>query len=160
MMLFLLFLFPKNINCFISLVIVAIMEFEIYFNPHKKIVFATIYGKSDFPMAYRTSMEGKRIGEENGCHYFLIDMTKAIVKYSVLDAVNFVVGLNELKFSRHDKVAFIISRDDNIYRFAETVALNRGWLGVKHFTNQDAAEQWLASFQTEDTLLIQTPTFI
>ncbi len=121
------------------------MEFEIFYNNEKHIIFARVHGKTDFQMAYNTSVEGKRIADENNCNRFLIDMTNAIVKYSIFDAVEFVVGLTELKFSRKDKVAFIINRDKEKFNFAEKIALNRGWFGIKHFTDYCTAENWLFS---------------
>ena len=121
------------------------MNYVIEYYPLKKYIYSKFTGETGFRVAYKSSLEAKKLAQECNCHHFLIDMTETIVKYSISEAMEFVVGLSELEFTQDDIVAFIISRDKRKYKFAESIAVDRGW-HIKHFSNRADAEEWLASF--------------
>lgn len=111
----------------------------------QKMVWADVSGGINLSSLQHAAMEEKKIAKENNCNHYLIDITNAIIKHSVIDTIDFVDGLDKMGFSRSDIVAFVISRGKEDFRFSETVKLNRGWTRIGFFSNTSEAEEWLTT---------------
>jgi len=121
------------------------MDLNLGYISEQDIVWAEIVGDISLRDVQQAAADGLRLAKEYHCSNYLIDISRAIIKYSAVDVIVFIEGLSKMGFSKQDRVAFVISRDEKRQRFWETAALNRGWGRIGYFTALPEAKQWLAS---------------
>jgi hypothetical protein len=121
------------------------MDLNLGYISEQDIVGAEIEGKVTLRDVQQAAADGLKLARDKHCHSYLIDISRATIKYSAADVIAFIEGLTKMGFSKQDRVAFVISRNEKRQRFWETAALNRGWGRIGYFTTSSEAKQWLTS---------------
>jgi hypothetical protein len=121
------------------------MEWKIAYDKLRGLVEATVVGTIQAEQVAEMAVQIISVARENLCHKCLIDYRCAEAKFSTLDAYSFMTRLEQLGAMRNDMVAIVYSRDAADHRFAETVALNRGWVNVRYFSDKESATNWLST---------------
>ena len=121
------------------------MNWEVSYFPQSRVVTVKSRGfipLDDFPERLRQAV---RTARENQTHCFLFDDTEFDTQASTLTIYELPKLYAEAGFTRHDRIAVVISPHDtglDDYQFFETVCVNQGFR-VKLFFDLSEACQWL-----------------
>lgn len=120
------------------------MKWQIVYDEKNKIVRVTVEGIIMAKETAKMAIQGIKFAREINCNKFLIDYLHTRVGDSIVDTYQFMEGLEKLGITYKDSIALVYSKDRESHHFAETVAINRGWINIKYFQNEmNEAIQWL-----------------
>ena len=123
------------------------MTWNISYNPGNDFVRIEISGRLLSGLLRQTALEGVEFARRHQCSNFLVDIGNATLRCTTNDIYHFMTKtrMKDLGFKITDRIAFTSTQNEISYRFAETVARNRGWVGLTYFLKLCDAEQWLKS---------------
>lgn len=116
---------------------------EVTYDREADCVRTKIVGRLDNTVVSAFFAEVGRVSAENRCSRILSDLREARIAASTMDIYEEVQKPEHSGIPRSHRRAIVISRDMRDYRFWETTCRNRGFLGVRIFTNYDEAADWL-----------------
>ena len=123
------------------------MTYEIVFDSEKRIIRLTAHGRIVPGRVGPMAIEAIEVSKLHGCPYLLIDYGDAVVAVSNHAIFEFMSGLEKIGLNSSMTIAVVYSRDEDHHRFAETVARNRGWYGLRYFDEYGAAGDWIREKQ-------------
>ncbi len=86
--------------------------------------------------------ETVKLARKNKCNSFLFDARNAILKADIWATYKLFALLDKMGFKKDDKIVLLIEKHKPLFRFAETVAVNRGW-NFLSVDNEEEAQEWL-----------------
>ncbi|MEJ2721032.1 MAG: hypothetical protein P8181_07800 [bacterium] len=122
------------------------MKYTQTFEPDGEYVLERVEGGVTRLEAEEKTPKGLALGHEHNCRRYLLDWKKANITASTVDIYIYALELYELGLRPSDRVAVVISDDEDDrrnHRFFETVARNRGWYNIHYFEDVDSAIEWL-----------------
>ena len=90
--------------------------------------------------------ESVKLARKNSCDSFLFDARGAFLKADIWKSYKLFAYPEKMGFKRSDKIVLLIEKHKPMYKFAETVATNRGW-ELRCIDDELEANEWL---QTEN----------
>jgi len=119
------------------------MSYTINYLKDKKIVQVEIQGKVNFRIAKQYSIEAIKIAHEYNCKKFLINHTKTLPEAGIYKIHTDGDALEQFGFKSSDKIAIVISSDENDNHFSELTDSNVKWSNFKYFNTIEKAVPWL-----------------
>ena len=119
------------------------MSYTINYLKDKKIVQVEIQGKVNFRIAKQYSIEATNIAHEYNCKKFLINHTKTLPEAGIYKIHTDGDALEQFGFKSSDKIAIVISSDQNDNHFSEITDSNVKWSNFKYFNTIEKAVPWL-----------------
>ena len=120
------------------------MEYSIDYLEDKDIVQIKVKGRVNFQIAQQYSIEAKKLAHEYNCRKFLINHTKTLLEANIYKIHTDGDALEHFGFKSTDKIAVVISREQDDLRFSETTDTNVKWSNFKYFDSAKEAVRWLA----------------
>ena len=120
------------------------MEYSIDYLEDKNIVQVKVKGRVNFQIAQQYSIEAKKLAHEYNCRKFLINHTKTLLEANIYKIHTDGDALEQFGFKSTDKIAVVISREQDDLRFSETTDTNVKWSNFKYFDSAKEAVRWLA----------------
>ena len=120
------------------------MEYSIDYLEDKNIVQVKVKGRVNFQIAQQYSIEAKKLAHEYNCRKFLINHTKTLLEANIYKIHTDGDALERFGFKSTDKIAVVISREQDDLRFSETTDANVKWSNFKYFDSAKEAVRWLA----------------
>ena len=120
------------------------MEYSIDYLEDKNIVQVKVKGRVNFQIAQQYSIEAKKLAHEYNCRKFLINHTKTLLEANIYKIHTDGDALEHFGFKSTDKIAVVISREQDDLRFSETTDANVKWSNFKYFDSAKEAVRWLA----------------
>jgi hypothetical protein len=120
------------------------MEYSIDYLEDKNIVQVKVKGRVNFQIAQQYSIEAKKLAHEYNCRKFLINHTKTLLEANIYKIHTDGDALEQFGFKSTDKIAVVISREQDDLRFSETTDANVKWSNFKYFDSAKEAVRWLA----------------
>jgi len=120
------------------------MEYSIDYLEDKDIVQVKVKGRVNFQIAQQYSIEAKKLAHEYNCRKFLINHTKTLLEANIYKIHTDGDALEQFGFKSTDKIAVVISREQDDLRFSETTDANVKWSNFKYFDSAKEAVRWLA----------------
>ena len=120
------------------------MEYSIDYLEDKDIVQVKVKGRVNFQIAQQYSIEAKKLAHEYNCRKFLINHTKTLLEANIYKIHTDGDALEQFGFKSTDKIAVVISREQDDLRFSETTDANVKWSNFKYFDSVKEAVRWLA----------------
>ncbi len=120
------------------------MSCTINYIEEKEIVQVNVEGRVNFKIAQQYSIDAIEIAREYNCKHFLLDHSNTILgeeNYRIYTDGN---SLEHFGFTRHDKIAIVISGDINESPYLEQTDPNVRWSSFKYFNTTAHAYAWLA----------------
>ena len=121
------------------------MEYSIDYLEDKNIVQVKVKGRVNFQIAQQYSIEAKKLAHEYNCRKFLINHTKTLLEANIYKIHTDGDALEQFGFKSTDKIAVVISREQDDLRFSETTDANVKWSNFKYFDSAKEAVLWLAA---------------
>jgi len=119
------------------------MNYTINYLKDKKIVRVEIQGRINFSLAKQYSVEAINLAHEYNCKKFLINHTKTSLKAGAYKIHTNGDALEQFGFKSSDKIAIVISSDQNNKHFSEITDSNVKWSNFKYFNTMEKAISWL-----------------
>jgi hypothetical protein len=119
------------------------MPFTVTYDREADCIRTRIVGRLDKELVGAFFAEVGRVASGTRCSRIISDLREAKIAASTLDIYGEVEGPEHTGIPRSHRRAIVISRDMRDYRFWETTCRNRGFLGVRIFTDYDQAAEWL-----------------
>jgi hypothetical protein len=119
------------------------MSYTINYPKDKKIVQVKIQGRVNFRMVKQYSIEAIKLAREYNCKKFLIDHTKTLLEAGIYKIHTDGDALEQFGFKSSDKIAIVISSDQNDSHFFEKTDSNVKWSNFKYFNTIEKAVRWL-----------------
>jgi len=119
------------------------MSYTINYLKDKKIVQVEIQGKVNFRIVKQYSIEAINIAHEYNCKKFLINHTKTLPEAGIYKIHTDGDALEQFGFKSSDKIAIVISSDQNDNHFSEITDSNVKWSNFKYFNTIEKAVPWL-----------------
>ncbi len=119
------------------------MSYTINYLKDKKIVQVEIQGKVNFRIVKQYSTEAINIAHEYNCKKFLINHTKTLLEAGIYKIHTDGDALEQFGFKSSDKIAIVISSDQNDSHFFEETNSNVKWSNFKYFNTIEKAIRWL-----------------
>jgi len=119
------------------------MEYSLDFLEDTKIVKVKIKGRVNFKIAQQFSIEAIKLAHENNSRKFLINHTKTLLEENIYKIHTDGDALEKFGFKSTDKIAIVISRDQDDLRFSEATDANVKWSNFKYFDSAKEAVLWL-----------------
>jgi len=120
------------------------MEYSIDYLEDKNIIQVKVKGRVNFQIAQQYSIEAKKLAREYNCRKFLINHTKTLLEANIYKIHTDGDALERFGFKSTDKIAVVISRDQDDLRFSEATDANVKWSNFKYFDSAKEAVRWLA----------------
>ena len=120
------------------------MEYSIDYLEDKNIVQVKVKGRVNFQIAQQYSIEAKKLAHEYNCRKFLINHTKTLLEANIYKIHTDGDALEQFGFKSTDKIAVVISREQDDLLFSETTDANVKWSNFKYFDSAKEAVRWLA----------------
>ncbi len=120
------------------------MEYSIDYLEDKNIVQVKVKGRVNFQIAQQYSIEAKKLAHEYNCRKFLINHTKTLLEANIYKIHTDGDALEQFGFKSTDKIAVVISRDQDDLLFSEATDANVKWSNFKYFDSVKEAVRWLA----------------
>ncbi len=120
------------------------MEYSIDYLEDKNIVQVKVKGRVNFQIAQQYSIEAKKLAHEYNCRKFLINHTKTLLEANIYKIHTDGDALEQFGFKSTDKIAVVISREQDDLLFSETTDANVKWSNFKYFDSVKEAVRWLA----------------
>jgi hypothetical protein len=120
------------------------MEYSIDYLEDKNIVQVKVKGRVNFQIAQQYSIEAKKLAHEYNCRKFLINHTKTLLEANIYKIHTDGDALEQFGFKSTDKIAVVISREQDDLRFSEATDANVKWSNFKYFDSAKEAVRWLA----------------
>ena len=120
------------------------MEYSIDYLEDKNIVQVKVKGRVNFQIAQQYSIEAKKLAHEYNCRKFLINHTKTLLEANIYKIHTDGDALERFGFKSTDKIAVVISREQDDLRFSEATDANVKWSNFKYFDSAKEAVRWLA----------------
>ena len=120
------------------------MEYSVDYLEDKNIVQVKVKGRVNFQIAQQYSIEAKKLAHEYNCRKFLINHTKTLLEANIYKIHTDGDALERFGFKSTDKIAVVISREQDDLRFSETTDANVKWSNFKYFDSAKEAVRWLA----------------
>ena len=121
------------------------MEYSIDYLEDKNIVQVKVKGRVNFQIAQQYSIEAKKLAHEYNCRKFLINHTKTLLEANIYKIHTDGDALEQFGFKSTDKIAVVISREQDDLRFSEATDANVKWSNFKYFGTAKEAIHWLAA---------------
>jgi len=121
------------------------MEYSIDYLEDKNIIQVKVKGRVNFQIAQQYSIEAKKLAREYNCRKFLINHTKTLLEANIYKIHTDGDALERFGFKSTDKIAVVISRDQDDLRFSEATDANVKWSNFKYFGTAKEAVRWLAA---------------
>lgn len=119
------------------------MEWNIFYDEPNALIKVTVEGIIHAQRTAEMAVQGIKLAREKNSNKFLIDYRLADVGDSTMDTFTFMANPEKLGITHTDKIAIVYSKEKQLHHFAETVAVNRGWLNIHYFLEIDDAINWL-----------------
>lgn len=121
------------------------MEYSLDYLEDSKIVEVKVKGRVNFKIAQQYSIEAIKLAHEYNCKKFLINHTKTLLEENIYKIHTDGDALEQFGFKITDKIAIVISRDQDDLRFSEATDANVNWSNFKYFDSAKEAFLWLAA---------------
>jgi hypothetical protein len=133
------------------------MEYNISMEPENRFVLIEESGTGDLEETIHMTRDALAFGSRTGCSRYLVDCRKSPMDFSTIDTFQFITGLEDLGVPRYSRIAVVYALDHSKHRFAENVAVNRGW-SIRYFEDYPEAVRWLESGIDETELPDRSPS--
>jgi len=116
-------------------------------NPDETTKIFYVEFEGDLKMSEKIPEAPEMINSARANHYnkFLFDVRYLNVNFSLFDSYHLMQHLDCLGLKRSDTVALVYKCKEELFKFSETVANNRGWQKLKVFCDYNEGEKWLLS---------------
>jgi len=122
------------------------IEYLVKYREKRQFVEVSILKIVTTDLAEEIVTESVKLARKNSCDSFLFDARGAFLKADIWKSYKLFAYPEKMGFIRSDKIALLVEKDKPIYKFAETVATNRGWT-LRCIDDELEANEWL---QTEN----------
>ena len=119
------------------------MSYKINYLTGKKIVKVNIKGRLNFGIVQQYSLEAIKLAHENNCNKFLINHTRSLLEGGIYKLHTDGDALEQFGFKNNDKIAIVISSNQNDDHFLKTSKSNVKWSNFRYFNTVEKANQWL-----------------
>jgi len=102
-------------------------------------------GELKMPENIQSYPEVMDFARENNYYKFVFDVRKVNINVNYFDSFHLIQHLDILGLKRTDNVALIYSGKEELFKFCETVAYNRGWHNFRFFGDYSEGQKWLLS---------------
>ncbi|MBD3160852.1 MAG: hypothetical protein GF346_01730 [Candidatus Eisenbacteria bacterium] len=99
-------------------------------------------GEIDGATAEELARRAVTVSRENETDRYLCDFRQAVLVDSAADVYDLPMHAARVGLKRTDRIAIVHSKQEEVFRFVETVAMNRGY-EVRVFHSEDRASGWL-----------------
>lgn len=122
------------------------MQYTTRYDEESGICTVTVAGRHKRPDdSVELQRFARKFGDEHGCDRFLIDMTRAEIIGSTMDAYRTGTVPEDTEYKQlTQKIALVYAGDLSDHKFLETVLVNRGYL-VRVFDDFTIATEWLTN---------------
>ncbi len=119
------------------------MEYELNFLSDKGIVYVKTIGRLTIQKARQFSIEAIKLGHLNNSSKYIIDHSKTDLEQGIYKLHTDGGALEQFGFKKIDKVAVIISPQNDQNYVNENKSQEARWCDIKYFHNLSEAENWL-----------------
>ncbi len=119
------------------------MSYKINYLDDKNIVQVNVQGRLNFGMVQHYSLESIKLAHEYNCNKFIINHTKSLQEAGIYKLHTDGDVLEQFGFKSSDKIAIVISSDQNDDHFLKTTKSNVKWCDFRYFNTIGKANKWL-----------------
>ena len=120
------------------------MEYSIHFDEKKNIVYCEVIGEADQQPMIDFYLKLNEVAVKNQCKFIIADFRKRKKIFRSAKTFFLTEQLSEVGVDKFVYGAIVDDKDEDEYKFAEDLAKNRGWTGLRHFKEMIDAEAWIA----------------
>jgi hypothetical protein len=118
------------------------MKYEVSIDQDRRLIRIKVWGELTFESISEMTTEVSTAAAKHGFVHFLFDMRETTENADTMDAFFLAANPEERGLTRTHKRAIVHRSTNKLYRFFETVSVNRGY-NVKLFTDIDSALEWI-----------------
>lgn len=122
------------------------MRFRNQPDEENRIYFIELDGELKMPENIHSYPEVLGYAREHNYYKFVFDMRHVDINVNYFDSFHLIQHLDIIGLKRTDNIALIYSGKEELFKFCETVAYNRGWHNFKFFGDYKEGKNWLLSY--------------
>ena len=121
------------------------MEYKVEYLNDKRIISIKMKGRLSFQMAEKYSKEAIKLAHQNDCTYFLFDHSETEMQAGINKIHTSGEELQQFGFKDKDRIAIVISNDNQDLNSLQPASHNSRWSVFKYFYADDIQEafNWL-----------------